>query len=355
VNLVSDAETELIDFVDLLASLPSRRHTDALVGEFVPPARFAEKSFDSYSPRHPSQQNALDRLRTEASSLSSRARNGLIAALRRSFSGNRGGGLYLDGGFGVGKTHLLAALWNAAPSPKSYLSFDELVYFIGLVGVHEASAAFADRVLIAVDEWELDDPGNLKLALAFLRGAVKSGVRLAVTSNTLPIELGSGRFSQKDFQAEIEELAGVFEVVRLEGEDYRHRRFEAAPGAEYFVDGPMLKLLAKKSGGRAVLVPFDELLRGLADVHPIRYAALADRMGSIYVEGVSRIERLPDALRWVHFIDSLYDSAVPMAASSELTLLELFPDSFVDGPYGKKISRCLSRMEEMLGERSGAV
>jgi predicted ATPase len=52
----------------------------------------------------------------------------------------------------------------------------------------------------------------------------------------------------------------------------------------------------------------------------------------------------------VHFVDTLYDSAVPLRASSDLSLNALFPHSFVTGPYGKKLSRCLSRMEEMLGE-----
>ena len=29
------------------------------------------------------------------------------------------GGVYLDGGYGVGKTHLLASLWHAAPGARS--------------------------------------------------------------------------------------------------------------------------------------------------------------------------------------------------------------------------------------------
>ena len=34
-------------------------------------------------------------------------------------------GAYLDGGFGVGKTHLLASLWHAVPGPKSFGTFVE--------------------------------------------------------------------------------------------------------------------------------------------------------------------------------------------------------------------------------------
>lgn len=315
----------------------------------MPPPRFADKRFDHYRPRHPTQAAALERLRALAAELDARRTRGFLG--RRHARTSRGG-VYLDGGFGVGKTHLLAALWHAGPRPAAYLSFDELVYTVGLLGVAEARAAFARQRLVAIDEWELDDPGNLKLALAFLRGALADGVRVAVTSNTLPLELGAGRFSQKDFLAEIEELAGAFEVVRVEGEDYRHRRFEADPGREHFLEPAALRVAAAGAGEGALLVGFTELLGGLGRVHPIRYGALAEALRALFVEALEPIARLPDALRWVHFIDTLYTGAVPLAASSSVALGALFPPAFVDGPYGKKISRCLSRMEEMLGEES---
>jgi cell division protein ZapE len=53
----------------------------------------------------------------------------------------------------------------------------------------------------------------------------------------------------------------------------------------------------------------------------------------------------------VHFVDKLYDNAVPFAATGAGGLGGLFPADWLRGPYGKKFSRCLSRMEEMLGER----
>lgn len=336
---------------DLIAQLPARPAAVELMGEFVPPARFAGKSFDNYLPLRPSQEAARDRLASLAAGMAARANAGPLARLRARWRATRAGsGVYLDGGFGVGKTHLLAALWNAAPFPKAYLSFDELVYFIGLVGVDEAREAFAGQRLAAVDEWELDDPGNLKLALAFLRGALADGLRVVVTSNTLPLELGSGRFDQKDFRAEIEELAGAFEVIRIEGTDYRHRHFEADPSRRYFLDPETLHRLALAAGERALLTPFPELVAGLRELHPIRYAGLVDRIGSLFLEDVTTIPALPDAIRFVHLVDTLYDSAVPFRASGDLSLNALFPHSFVVGPYGKKLSRCLSRMEEMLGE-----
>ncbi len=197
----------------LLASLTARPDPDALIASFVPPTRFADKRFGKYQPdpHHPSQAAALEYLRKLAADLLRRSRGGLLRQLQTAIGqGSRGGGTYLDGGFGVGKTHLLASLWNVSPGPKAYLSFDELVYTLGLLGVGGTRSAFHHMRLVAVDEWELDDPGNLKLALAFLRGALEDGTWVVVTSNTVPDELGRGRFSQKDFAAEIEALAAAF-------------------------------------------------------------------------------------------------------------------------------------------------
>ncbi len=333
----------------LLRSLPPRPEAAELLAGFVPPPRFAGKGFDDYrpDPRHPTQEAAIRRLRDVADDLHRAARGGWRGLFRAPATGS---GVYLDGGFGVGKTHLLAALWNAAPTPKAYLSFDELVFTIGLLGVEGTRELFRGQRLVCVDEWELDDPGNLRMALAFLRGALADGVRVAATSNTVPDELGRGRFPQKSFAAEIEELAGAFETLRVDGEDFRHRLFHADPGREHFLDPAALDAAAAHAGRRTLRAPFAALLAGLGEVHPIRYATLANALDGLLVEDLAPIPNLAEGLRWVHFIDKVYDDAFPVAATSTCTLGEVFPRDFVSGPFGKKFSRCLSRMEELLAE-----
>jgi cell division protein ZapE len=209
--------------------------------------------------------------------------------------------------------------------------------------------------LVAVDEWELDDPGNLKMALAFLRGALADGVRVATTSNTIPDDLGRGRFDQKSFRAEIEELSGAFEVLEIEGADYRHRRFEADAGRAYFLDSGGMERAAREAGPRTLRAGFPGLLAGLGEVHPIRYTALVERIDALLVDGLAPLPGIYDGLRWVHFVDKVYDGDVSLAATSSVPLGELFPREFLTGAYGKKFSRCLSRMEEMLGESTAAV
>ncbi len=88
-------------------------------------------------------------------------------------------------------------------------------------------------------------------------------------------------------------------------------------------------------------------------MHPIRYATLADSLEGLLVDDMTPIGSVGEGLRWVHFIDKVYDDALPLAATSRVSLGEIFPGDFVAGPFGKKFSRCLSRMEEMLGERAG--
>lgn len=348
----------MLDLDTLIRRLPATPEGAALLAGFVPPPRFTGKRFADYVPdaRYPSQAAARERLQALAAELSRAAAAGWRRRLSAWLGGGpRGGGVYLDGGFGVGKTHLLAALWNAAPGPKAYLSFDELVYTLGLLGVAETHAAFRAQRLVCVDEWELDDPGNLKLALAFLRGALADGVRVVATSNTLPLELGEGRFSQKDFAREVEELARAFEVVRLDGEDFRHRHFEAAPAGErYFLSAPALRRRAAAAGARAPLVSWPALLDGLAQLHPIRYADLVAGFDALFLEHVAPFAQLPEALRFVHFVDKLYDSGASLAASAAAPLGALFPESFIAGAYGKKFSRCLSRLEELLSETPSA-
>jgi cell division protein ZapE len=336
---------------EMVRRVADRPRIESVLSGFTPPGRFASKRFENYHPRHATQAAAEARLREVALELSRARTGGFIGRFAHTLRPRSSlSGIYLDGGFGVGKTHLLAALWSVSPAPRAYLSFDELMYFIGLVGPVAAAESLDGYALLAVDEWELDDPGNLKMALAFLRHLLRGRVYVAVTSNTLPLELGEGRFSQKDFRAEVEELASAFEVVRIEGEDYRHRHFEADPGREYFMDSGGLDRVTRNGSPGVMRASFVELLAALNRVHPIRYADLVEHFRGLAIEDVEPVRSLPDALRWVHFVDSLYDSGVPLVASASVPLGQLFPAEFVSGPYGKKVSRCLSRMEELLAE-----
>src|SRR5690606_18087703 len=236
---------------------------ERLIAQLVPPPTFADVSFDSYrpDPAEPSQAAAVRACREFCEQAVTRR-----AGKKRLF-GKRtvlpGVGLYLDGGFGVGKTHLLASSYYRLPGPKAFATFGELTQLAGVFGFTECIELLADYVLVCIDEFELDDPGNTTLISRLLSALVERGVSIAATSNTLPEQLGEGRFAAQDFLREINTLASIFTTIRIEGPDYRHRGLPPAP--EPLSDVEVAARAAEVPG--ATLDDFDELCAHLASMH----------------------------------------------------------------------------------------
>ncbi len=320
---------------------------ERLIAELVPPPRFADVSFDSYrpDPAQPSQQQAVEVLRSFADDLNRPVRKkGLF---RRAGEPEGPGGVYLDGGYGVGKTHLLASLWHTSPAPRLFATFVELTHLVGALGFHDAVAALSSYRLVCVDEFELDDPGDTVLISTLLRNLREHGVRLAATSNTLPGKLGEGRFATEDFLREIQGLADSFESVRIDGEDYRHRGLPDAPQAP---DLDEVKRRAESEG--ASFDHFVDLSRHLAQVHPSKYGALLDGVGVVCLEDVRTVDDQATALRLVVLADRMYDRDLPVVASG-VTFDRLFAPPLLEGGYRKKYFRAVSRLVALAREGEG--
>ena len=322
---------------------------DALVASLAPPPRFGAVRFSTYvpSPDEPSQAAAVAALTRFASSLGSAPRR---SWWRRSSAPDVRPGVYLDGGYGVGKTHLLASLWHEAPAPKAYCTFAELTHLVGALGFAAAVEALAGHRLLAIDEFELDDVGDTVLISTLLRSLVASGVRLAGTSNTLPGRLGQGRFAAEDFLREIQGLAAHFDVVRIEGEDYRHRGLPDAPPP---VPSPVLESRAEATPG-ASLDDFAALCDHLEELHPVRYGDLLDGVTLVCLRDVAPVDNQATALRLVVLADRLYDRDVPVLASG-VAWDRVFPEEFLAGGYRKKYLRAVSRLVALTREGEGLV
>ena len=320
-----------------------------LAARFHPPRRFAGVRFATYAPNpdHPSQAAAKTALEAFAAGLAGGAGTGRGWRRRAPVQAAKGRpGRYLDGGFGVGKTHLLASLWHAAPAPKTYLTFEELTAFIGFVGMQPALASLAGHRLLCIDEFELDDVANTLLAVTFLRGVIADGVRVATTSNSIPDRLGEGRFNADDFGREIAAIAAHFETLRIDGPDYRHR--SGATAEPLSADA-----LRRLAGERASLDDFDDLLAHLRRVHPVQFGALVDGLDAVLIEGLHPIANQGDALLFVQLVDELYDAEITVAASGG-AVDDLFPEAYRHGGYRKKYGRCESRLSAMLAEAATA-
>ncbi|MBM3686675.1 MAG: cell division protein ZapE [Actinobacteria bacterium] len=311
---------------------------ERLLADLVPPPHFASVSFASYEPdpAQPSQAAAVAALQAFAGRLADRPGR---RWRRRAAPPEERSGVYLDGGFGVGKTHLLASLWHVAPGPRAYGTFVEYTNLVGALGFAEAQARLSTYRLVCIDEFELDDPGDTVLMSTLLGNLVAAGVRLAATSNTLPERLGEERFAAEDFLREIQGLSAHFDVLRIDGDDYRHR---GAPQAPAPWDGAALLASAQQQDG-ATLDDWRDLQRHLGRVHPSRYSALLDGVTAAHFADVRTLTDQVEALRTVVLVDRLYDRDIPVRASG-VPWDRLFSEEMLRGGYRKKYRRALSRI-----------
>jgi cell division protein ZapE len=309
-----------------------------MVDHLVPPRQFETATLDSYRPDrdYPSQGAAVAAIRNFEAAWTAK-RGGL-------FSRPKGPavkpGIYLDGGFGVGKTHLLAALWHAAPGRKYFGTFIEYTALVGALGYAPTVALLKGASIVCIDEFELDDPGDTRLMSRLLSDLANSGSRLAATSNTPPNALGEGRFAAQDFLREIDALAAKFEIVRIDGLDYRRRAVEGHATA---LDEAALESAIASAPGVVTSDSFDSLLGVLASVHPSRYVRLIDGVDTVAIESAHPFSNQTDALRFVALVDRLYDAQVRIIASGT-PLDQLFPDDMLSGGYRKKYLRAISRL-----------
>ncbi|KAA2261151.1 cell division protein ZapE [Solihabitans fulvus] len=328
---------------------------DELVDAMVPPPMFDGVRFDTYvpSPDEPSQAAAVVACQEFAKRVAAPMAG--KSWLRSLFSSGEPvahdlPGLYLDGGFGVGKTHLLASIWHAVPGPKAYGTFVELTHLVGALGFHDTVARLSGHRLLAIDEFELDDPGDTMLVTRLLSELTAAGVFVTATSNTLPDKLGEGRFAADSFLREIQSLSAKFGVVRVDGPDYRHRGLPDAP--DPMTDEELAASAAALPG--STLDDFDELCAHLATLHPSRYGRLVDGVSSVHLRGVHAAPDQDVALRLVAFGDRLYDRAVPVAVSGR-PLSELFTEEMLRGGYRKKYLRAVSRLVALSRQSANSV
>ena len=302
-----------------------------MLADLVPPREFTDASFESYrpAPSFASQQAALDTL---------------SQGFRK--SKNKGSravpGFYLDGGFGVGKTHLLVSLYRSFKGKKLFGSFLAYTSLIGALGFAEAMRLFSKYDLICIDEFELDDPGNTMIMSRLLNDLGAKGVLFAATSNTPPNALGEGRFAAEDFRREILGISANFEILRIDGDDYRHRPIDGH--SETQTDDQLSSWL--NAVQTASLDSFDSLLKHLSTIHPAKFARLVQGVERIGLDNAHKFVDQADALRFVAFVDRAYEAQISIR-STGLPLTDVFTAEMIAGGYRKKYLRAISRLHAL--------
>jgi cell division protein ZapE len=304
---------------------------EELVSQLMPPPEFASSSFENYlpDPNFPSQAAALaavKKFETGKSSLFSRSEPAR--------------GIYLDGGFGVGKTHLLAALWHSFRGKKAFGTFLEYTSLVGYLGFQETVNRLAKFNLICIDEFELDDPGDTMILSRLLKELERAGVRFAATSNTPPNALGQGRFAADDFKREIQGLGSRFQIISIDGEDYRHRAIDSHS------HNLSMRELADWVSYQSdpYLDRFADLLSHLGKLHPTKYRPLIMDVGALGIHDVYQLRDQVAALRFVVFVDRLYEQQIPLRTQGDIPITDVFSQEMLEGGYKKKYLRAVSRL-----------
>jgi cell division protein ZapE len=326
-----------------------------MLASLVPPPQFDGATFESYraDPAYPSQEEAKETLQRFAGRGGSPVkRGGLFSRAKK--EPEMKPGVYLDGGFGVGKTHLLASIFHAMPARRKYFgSFIEYTALVGALGYKNTVDLLKGADLLCIDEFELDDPGDTMVMTRLLGELVPTGTRLAATSNTPPNALGEGRFAAQDFLREIHAMSDSFQTLRIDGVDFRQRALDGhavvSDDAEY-----QDAVGAGAADGTASDDAFDDVIRHLARVHPSRYLRLITGVGLVGLRDVRTLTDQSEALRFVAFVDRVYDAQIPIVATGT-SLDQVFSEEMLGGGYRKKYLRAISRLNALThADRSAA-
>jgi cell division protein ZapE len=174
----------------------------------------------------------------------------------------------------------------------------------------------------------------------FLKELSAKGIRFAATSNTPPNALGQGRFAADDFKREIQGLGERFEMISVDGEDYRHR--DSNSDSRNLSERELKDWISYQSD--PYQDRFIELLEFLGTLHPTKYRRLLNDVGAIAVYDLFQLEDQVPALRLVSFVDRLYEQQIPLRTSGDLPATKVFSKTMIEGGYRKKYLRAVSRI-----------
>jgi cell division protein ZapE len=299
------------------------------------PARFESVSFDSFqvTSSNSSQQETIRQLQ------------GVLAEAARPlrFWQSRDQavprGVYVMGPPGIGKTHLLAAAFHDGPEPKLFATFDEFLAAAGTLGMEGLAKFLCRHKLVCIDEVDLDDPANIMLLNSILRIMLADDPYIIATANALPGGMAGGKYYANPFTRELGEIAESFSIIQLDGEDWREsQRYDT---------------LTEKHEERVATFCWSELTEFLKNTHPMYDARWLLEVDTIDIAGFEPLEDSDRAIRFVRFIDRVYDRNVRLRATGALlSPAEILARIRDEGRFHLHYTRCRSRLTELLGQAS---
>ncbi len=290
-------------------------------------------------------------------------------------------GLYLWGGVGRGKTHLVNAFHDALPfTNKLRIHFHRFMQHVHhelgmLQGRQDPLRLVAAQIarqwrVICLDEFLVSDITDAMLLAGLLDALFEYGVVLVTTSNIGPDDLYRDGLQRARFLSAIDLIKKHMEVVHLDGlADYRLRALERAEIYHAPLDAGAEEALTRvweslspenvcgagplQVDGRAIptirladgiawfsFAALCEGPRGTAD-----YIEIARYYHTVFIAGVPVIKRGENdiAARFIHLVDEFYDRNVNLVISAASESAGIYPE----GRLRAQFERTHSRLEEM--------
>ncbi len=386
-----------IDLTKLNYDIPIEECFNAL----IPHPKFTGCTFDNYKEdiNYPSQLFLKNKLKEIPVNNSKKK----PFSLKNLFGGKKEitENIYIDGTYGIGKTHLLSALFHFFDDSKAFLSFLELTYFINYYGLEKTIEEFKKVKLLLLDEFDLDDPATTRMMARFI-AEVNQHTTIVTTSNRLPKELGGTNFDTQAFARELGIIADSFTTIVVEGESFRIKlgKWQASYSDNNFhdvyksfmasasdvdtsnkvdasvndinisnkvdasvnninisnkVDASVNNVNASTSNvdssnkinNSISKIKYEELNKILQANHPFKFFVIPNNVSVLFIEEFEGFTKLTDALRFSVFVDHCYYYDTKLFFDKEMDRHTLFPKEILETTFERQFLRCLSRLDEM--------
>lgn len=286
-------------------------------------------------------------------------------------------GLYIWGGVGRGKSHLMNVFFDQLPITQKW----RIHFHRFMLWVHEQNGQLADQVnpleliakqvsdknkLLCLDEFMVTDIADAMILHGLLKPLYAQGVVLVTTSNTAPDNLYLDGIQRDSFMGAIRLLNQQCHVIEVSGDkDFRRREWvfdeiyyspldgQASAGLQrcyhQLTGATELAPQSLTVAGRPIQAvsvadglawfDFDQLCRSYRS--PMDYIQIANQFDTLIIANIPLLHKDDDsaAQRLINLIDTAYDYHVKLLFSGAAAPDTLYQGNQLTMPFQRAASR----------------